>query len=99
MNETLPRSIDILATSALWYAWGQMDPLPGLNVETNVLRSEGFDTDHGFEFMKLYRQIALEYFNEERSSRVNLIDSWRLFVEAKRAKGIAAVLTVEDIDR
>jgi hypothetical protein len=95
----LSREIDMLSTSALWYAWGQMDPSPGELAETNALRREGFNLDHGHEFQRLYQQVATEYRAGDRGSRISLLDAWRLFVDAKRVKGLVAVLTVDDIER
>lgn len=97
-EERREHEIKMLAQSALWYAWGQMDPPPGKTVEDNELRQLGLDTEHGLEFMRLYEQVAREYANEQRSSRHNVIDSWREFVLSKQRLGMAAQLTVDDID-
>lgn len=93
------QAIKMLAQSALWYAWGQMDPVPGEKAETNALRQRGFDTDHGLEFMRLYEQHARDYANEKRTSRLNVLDCWREFVQSKERLGFAGTLTVDDIDR
>lgn len=98
-NERRENNIKGLGQNALWYAWGQLDPTPGQTIETNALRERGFDTDHGIEFCRLYEQVAREYIEEKRSSRLNVIDAWKEFLLSKERLGLTATLTVDDIDR
>lgn len=89
-QERAEQSIKTLSTSALWYAWGQIDA---------SLHREGFGTEHGQEFKRLYEQIARDYAEERRTNRPNVLDAWREFVRSHKRLGLDATLGVEDIDR
>jgi hypothetical protein len=92
-------SIERLATSALWYAWGQIDPAPGETAANHPLRQRGFDTEHGQEFQRLYEQFAKDYRDGKRYGRSSVLDAFAEFVRSKDRLGINAKLTVDDIDR
>lgn len=97
-QERTEQSIKIISTSALWYAWGQIDPGPTDNNRVmTALATYGFGTEHGEEFSKLYTVLAHEYAAETRSSRPNIIDAWKRFVHLKIDRGLDAMLDPEDL--
>ena len=87
-QERTEKSVQILVTSALWYAWGQIDA---------TLHSEGFGTEHGQEFSGLYEQLTRDYSNEQRTSRPSVPDAWRQFVTYKREFGPDVTVTAEQL--
>lgn len=82
------RAIERLSTSALWYAWGQIDAR---------LNREGFTVDHGLAFQKLYTTIAREFADGERVFRPSVLDAWTNFVRSHYLLGLSAQLTTEDL--
>jgi hypothetical protein len=94
MDRTERREQEImkLATSALWYAWGQIDG-------RQDLKDAGFDTEHGIEFGRLYERAARDYAEEKVSHRHNVLDAWQEFILSKKRLGITFPLTIDDIDR
>lgn len=86
-----PESVARCAISALWYAWGQIDG-------REDLKAEGYNTDQGWEFSRLYERMALDYADGKRNSRGSVLDCWREYLRCKQERGIDAGLTVDDID-
>jgi hypothetical protein len=78
------------AVSALWYAWGQID--------AGVGKDLGFNTDHGWEFQRLYSVLDSEMLAGTRSGRPSVLDAWQRFVERKRSMGVAWPVTSDDLD-
>ncbi len=83
-------AVQILATSALWYAWGQIDGRADL-------RADGFDVEHGQEFGRYYEMLALDYEAERRSFRPNLISAWHRYVAVKRERGLDVPPVLADL--
>lgn len=97
-NERREQALKGKHMTALWYAWGQMDPPPGKTVEDNELRQRGFGLDHGQEFGRLYEQIARDYAEEKRTFHPSVLDAWAEFIRSKERLGLDATLTVDDLD-
>jgi len=83
-------AVQILATSALWYAWGQIDGRADL-------RADGFTTDHGHEFQRYFEQLALDYEQDRRSFRPSVLDAWNRYVEVKRERGLDVPPVLADL--
>lgn len=83
MNE-----IKLLKTAALWYAWGQIDAgaVPDLN------------TDHGFEFMRLYGVLCQKFEDGTTNYRPSVLSAWHEFRLSKARLGASALLTAEDLE-
>lgn len=68
--------VEVLATQALWYAWGQID----------AGRFPGMDLDAGFAFKAWYKALALKYARGEACSRPSILSEWNRFATAGRVQ-------------
>ena len=83
-------TVKILAASALWYAWGQIDGRADL-------KADGFTTDHGHEFQRYFEALALDYEQDRRSYRPSVLDAWARYVDVKRLRGIDVPPVLADL--
>lgn len=89
--ERSEQAIKVLAASALWYAWGQIDRNPTWGDIT-------LTTEHGQEFGRLFEQLDRDYRDKKRWSRPSVLNGWAEFVRSKQRLGVDAALTVDDLD-
>lgn len=86
-QERTEQSVKILAASALWYAWGQIDP---------PCTTPDLTTEHGQEFGRLYEQLSRDHAFLD-ASRPSVLDAWKHFVAIKAERGAGAPVTAADI--